>query len=195
MIISVPASSLSPDAAAVFVDSVADAVRALGTEGRFVELTRERIRAARLPDAPQALWFLVDAQGPAGWVGWASPDGEPDAVWESSTFLAARHRGGETFARAKCLQTHTAIDLARRWPTATFVSAVAHFNRRSLAATRGWFERNSWPLEQEVVRSESKGRNEHRFVWPSPLFSPLEHRCFTHDAARTKGADGVAVAS
>lgn len=85
--------------------------------------------------------------------------------------------------------------MARRWPTATFVSAVAHFNARSLAATRGWFGRNGWPLDEEVVHSEAKGRAEHRFAWPAPLFAPLEHRCFMHDAARPQGADGVAVAS
>lgn len=80
MISSVPAASLSPDAAALFVASVADAVCVLGSQAGFVELTRDRIAAARRPDAPQALWFLVDAHGPAGWVGWANPSGEPDAV-------------------------------------------------------------------------------------------------------------------
>lgn len=195
VITAVPASVLSPDAAELFVDSVADAVVALGSRAGFVDLTRARIVAAQHPDAPRALWFLRDAEGPAGWVGWASPSGAPDAVWESTTFLAPRHRGGDTFAWAKCLQTHAAVALARRWPAATFVSAVAHFNARSLAATRGWFERNGWPADEAVVHSETKGRLEHRFTWPQPRFSALEHRCFTHDAARTWGADGVAAAS
>lgn len=147
------------------LDSIADSLKPGST---LPQVMLERWSLALANQYPDCLWLVRDNQGFAGWVGWA-PYTETPHTWQTTTYFAPRLRGTGLLTPSRCLQVHTQ-DTLRTWhnqPELTFVSSIATWNTRSIAATSRYALEHNWPNQWTPAYEKSLKRHAWVLTWPS----------------------------